>query len=201
MLNTDTDDNLPALTINEGEIIIEPNMTPVEAFFHPVTKPSKEYLDFMNFRRQILNIIRTNSSHKSKLISDIVDALCKADIANGVWPTIKNILGKIKEIPSERNKRGAYRKVTISLLEQLFDPILECKLTKKDILDTFHANGINRDCVSSEMIEKIYVIILDKLKTGEIRDLTFEDHLLTNYCLLKIDEIKYSRQDWELYHR
>ena len=30
------------------------------------------------------------------------------------------------------------------------------------------------------MIEKIYVIKIDKLKTGEIRDLTFEDQILTN---------------------
>ena len=81
--------------------------------------------------------------------------------------------------------------------EQIFDPPLEFKMTKKDILDEFQANGISRDNVSSDQIEEIYVRVIRTLRVGELRDLTYEEQL-HRYVLLKLYEIKITRNDWEL---
>jgi len=79
----------------------------------------------------------------------------------------------------------------------IFDPGLEFKMTKKDILDVFDANNLDRDKVSNQQIGQIYVRVINKLKVGELRDLTHEEQL-NRYVCLKLEEIKMSRQDWEL---
>ena len=70
----------------------------------------------------------------------------------------------------------------------------------KDILDAFEANGVSRDSVSNKQVGQIYVKVIQKLRAGELRDLTYEE-ALPRYVKIKLIEIEQSRQDWEINHR
>jgi len=175
---------------------------PVASFFHPqlVLKASPEYEEFMRVRQKILAVVRTASPHQTKkVIEDIVDALLDhdKDIPTGLLAGISALIGIGKKVKARKKKRETYEKVVRAILEQIFDPGLEFKMTRKEILDAFSAKGINRDMVSRDQIEQIYVLVIDKLQVGELRDLTYEEQLF-RYVKLKLTEIKTSRQDWDL---
>lgn len=186
----------------KGENTLVPTRTHIiEPFFHPqpVRTPSLEYVKFMEVRQKILNVIRNESQEKKKVLDDIVDTLLEydRDIPTDILSSLLALLKLGKKVREERKKRELYRRVASSILEQIFDPLLEFKLTKKDILDTFEANDMEREKVSNQQINQIYVKVLHKLKVGKLRDLTLEQ-LLHQYVRLKLEEINFSRQDWEL---
>jgi hypothetical protein len=174
---------------------------PIEPFFYPqpLRAPSPEYEEFMRVRQKILNVIRNETPEKKKVLDDLVDTLIKydKDIPTNILSGILAVVGVGKKIHALRKKRELYTKVIASILEQIFDPGLEFKMMKKDILDAFEANDIDRDKVSNQQISLIYVKVIHKLQVGELRDLTHEEQLY-RYAQLKFREIKLSRQDWEL---
>ena len=141
-------------------------------------------------REELFNIHR---GHIASILTQYAGQDDKAldKITNYMMEKISHVIRK------ERKKRELYRRVASSILEQIFDPLLEFKLTKKDILDTFEANDMEREKVSNQQINQIYVKVLHKLKVGKLRDLTLEQ-LLHQYVRLKLEEINFSRQDWEL---
>src|SRR5262249_19143962 len=100
------------------------------------------------------------------------------------------------ETMKRRRKGELLGKVANSILEQVFDPLLEYKLTKKDVLDAFTANGLDRDKVTRDQINQLYVKIIHTLQVGELRDLTYKNNL-QGYVKIKLKEIKWSRRDWE----
>ena len=71
-------------------------------------------------------------------------------------------------------------------------------MTKKDILDTFQANGLDRDKVINSQIDAIYARVKESLQTGALRDLTFADPNLALYILMKIEELEWSRTQWRI---
>ena len=161
--------------------------------------PSPEYRRFMQVRQRILDIIRQASDEKTKVVDDIADALLSHDtnLPTDIVSVVLGVFGTGRKVYERRRRRELYRKIVNSLLEQLFDPALEFKMTKKDILDCFDAHGIIRDHVVPQQVTQIYVRVIHKLKVGELRDLTWEEEL-HRYVGMKLREINQSRQDCEL---
>jgi len=168
-------------------------------FPEPVIGPSREYAEFMRVRQRILDIIRQASDEKTKVVDDIADALLLHDhnLPTDLLSVVLAVFGTGKKVYERRRRRELYRKIVNSLLEQLFDPALEFKMSKKDILDCFDAHGIIREQVSPQQVTQIYVRVIHKLRVGELRDLTWEEEL-HRYVGMKLREINLSRQDWEL---
>lgn len=186
----------------EGVNIVTHSQTSrIEPFFQPqpILTSSHEYIEFMKVRQKILSIVRNESEEKQKVLDDIVNSLLELDpsLPTGTVALLWNVITLGKNIRDKRRKRELLQKVVNSILEQIFDPGLEFKMTKKDILDAFEVNCIERDDISSKQISQIYVKVLHMLKVGQLRDLTYEEQLHL-YVRLKIQEITYSRQDWEL---
>lgn len=174
---------------------------PIESNFYPQKNGiSQEYVAFMGDRENILDCIRKSNEEENSLFEDIVDTLIECDLNVTIDP-IALILNKtifFFKIRNEREKqKEVYRRVVNSILEKIFDPMLEFKMTKKDILDVFEAKGIDRNKVTNAQISKIYVKVLDKLTVGELRDITLKKNL-HQYIHMKINEITISREVWEL---
>ena len=182
-------------------VVVPTAMRPIEPFFHPqaLRDPSPDYEEFMSVRQKILDVIHNETPENKKFIEDVSEALLQCDgyipmdIVSGILAVAK-VGKKVKYI---RKQRVLYTKVITSVLEMIFDPVLEFKMTKKDILDVFDANGIDRDKVYSKQIGHIYVKVIHKLQTGVLRDIAYEAQLY-RYVQLKLWEIKLSRQDWDI---
>lgn len=188
-------------TQGQGNTVALTRPHPLEPFFHPqpLRAPSPEYEEFMRVRQRILDVIRNESPEKKRVIADLVDVLIEyeVNIPSNPLSVLLSAFHIVKKVRSKRQRRELYTKIIVSLLEKLFDPGLEFKMRKKDILDTFDANDLDRDRVSNPQILQIYVRVIHKLEVGELRDLTYEEQL-NRYVRLKLEEIKLSRQDWEL---
>lgn len=178
-----------------------PAQRELQPFFYPrpTLAPSAEYAEFIRVREKVLDVIRTETPEKSKVLDDIVDALLEYDkgLPTGLLSSALAVVGLGKKVTETTRRRVLYRKVVASILEQIFDPGLEYRLTQRDILDAFEANGLDRAKVTSQQIGQIYVKVVHKLRVGELRDLTYEEQLY-RYVRLKLSEIMVSRQDWEL---
>ena len=177
----------------------------IQPFFYPdrpVLSPSPEYEQFMAVRDRILGVIRLYQEEDSGFLDDLVETLLKtqAPIPEGPLTALFASRKVVTEFRKRRRQKVVYRAVVTCLLEQVFDPLQEFKMRAKDIRDAFHAKGIARDEVSSKQIEEIYVKIMMGLKSGPLRDMMYREQL-HNYVRLKIEEITFSRQDWELNHR
>ena len=132
----------------------------------------------------------------------LLDALLEHDysLPSGPMEILQNVVLLGKAFRDRKKKREAFQCVVVSILEQIFDPALEFRMTYKDILDCFEANGLSRSSVSNEQVSQIYVRVLQKLRVGELRDLTYEEDL-HRYVKMKMEEIESSRKDWELNYR
>lgn len=161
--------------------------------------PSLEYVEFMRVRQKILDIVRADTPEKIRVVDDVADALLKSDtsLPTDLLSGALAIFGLGRKIYELRRRREIYKKVINAILEQIFDPGIEFKMTKRDILDVFEAYGMERDKVSPQQVSLIYVKVIHKLRVGELRDLTWEEQM-HKYVSLKLREIYYSRQDWEL---
>src|SRR6185295_19493890 len=106
-------------------------------FPEPTIGPSREYAEFTRVRQRILDIVRQASSEKNKVVDDIADALLSHDnsLPTDIISVVLGVFGAGRKVYERRRRRELYRKIVNSLLEQLFDPALEFKMTKKDILD------------------------------------------------------------------
>ena len=197
LMATQDDPFLPTGTDDKGtDKLIPP--------FYPNSEPKSgpEYREFMELRERVLDVIRVNSEEKQRAVDDLVESLLEHDYAipTGPMELIQNIALLGQAYRAKSKKREAFRRIVTALLEQIFDPSLEFRMTHKDILDAFEANGIPRNSVSTEQISQIYVRVLQKMRVGELRDLTYQEEL-HRYSKIKLDEIAFSRQDWELNHR
>jgi len=174
----------------------------VASYLHPQRPlgPSPAYVEFMEIRSTILDIVRRDSDQQEKLLGDIVDALCEVDPdwASDPMYWVKTLIKLGSTVRHRRKKRETIKKAVRSLLEKIFDPALEFKMTKKDILDTCEACGLKRDDVSGHMVRRMYVVIVEKLEVGELRDLVYEEPRLLGYASLKRRELRSSRLDWEV---
>jgi len=183
--------------LTQTEIIISP-IHPL-----PTTESSPAYEEYMRIRSRILDLIHEELDQDESVLEDIVDAICEtklnltADIV--YWAQIILTLGlQARKI---RKERKILSKTIYSLLEQIFDPLLEFKMRHKDILDCLEANGYARDQVTDKLIGRIYVVILNKLRTGTFRRLVDEEPLLISYIRMKLMEIGDSRLNWEVNSR
>ena len=79
------------------------------------------------------------------------------DIPTGINSLLLWTVTLGKTVWDKNKKRGLYRKVIVAILEQIFDPNLEYKMTKKDIVDAFQAQGMDRDKVFDGQIGYSYV--------------------------------------------
>lgn len=190
---------------DDGKQDAAPSQIGPLAQFHPQSDPlvaNLDYRQFMDIRIKILNVIRSDDAKTQEIASDIVDAVLGYEKgipcdATSVFHALRNLS---KSVRDQHKERAAFTKATQCLLEQIFDPGLEFKMTKKDILDVLEASGYDRHKVSDDHVRKMYVQVLAQLKTGHLRDLTYET-LFHHYVRLKIYEITVSRQDWELNQR
>ncbi len=164
--------------------------------------PSPNYAAYIALRSKLLEVIRKDTTARNRIVDDIVDSLVENDrsLPTGLLAGVQYVLTLGKSVRDKRKKTEGFRKAVVALLEQVFDPVLEFKMTKKDILDALEANGVERDKVSPQQISQVYVKVLSKLRSGELRDLITEEQLL-RYVNLKIEEITYSRMQWELNER
>ena len=196
-----TDSNANVLNQGQETAVAHTSLSTIEPFFHPepLRGTSPAYEEFMRVRNNILDVIRSETPEKKKVLDDLVDTLLRydKDIPTDPLSGIVALFGIGKKVKDLRTKRELYLKIVASILEQIFDPGLEFKMTKKEILDAFEANDINRNKVSNDQISQIYVKVIHKLKVGELRDLTYEEQL-HRYVQLKLWEIIQSRNDWEL---
>lgn len=150
-------------------------------------------------RQRILDVIHNETPENKKFIEDVSEALLQYDgyIPTGMVSGILAVAKVGKKVKYIRKQRVLYTEVITSILEMIFDPVLEFKMTKRDILDVFDANRIDRDKVYSKQIDHIYVKVIHKLQTGVLRDLAYEEQLY-RYVQLKLCEIRLSRQDWDI---
>jgi hypothetical protein len=184
----------------ERQLAIAETVATVTAFLPAESNsPSVAYIQYVTTRAVILAIVRKSDGVPPRLIEELADALIELDpdLPTGWIGALRSSFKFGKTFRERQKRRELYRKVTRSLLEKLFDPLLEFKMTVKDIYDAFDANGLDRQKVTHEQIEKIYVLVLESLKVGEIRDRALEESLAL-YVRLKINEVTLSRQDWEL---
>jgi hypothetical protein len=199
MLEPESNSSTPVPSATE-ELVLARTVAAVTAFL-PAEKtgPETDYLQYVNTRATILQVVRAGDQESPKLIGELADALIELDpeLPTGVLAALRSSLKFGKVVRERKKRRELYRKVTRSLLEKLFDPLLEFKMTVKDILDAFDANGLDRQKVAQDQITKIYVMVLESLKVGEIRDRAL-DEFLAIYVRMKIREVTLSRQDWEL---
>lgn len=118
------------------ETVVAPTaMRPIEPFFHPqpLRDHSLDYEEFVSVRQRILDVIRNETPEKKKVIDDIVYVLLEYDtniptgLLSGILASVK--IGK--RFRAVRTKRKLYTKVVTSIIEAIFDPGLEFKMTKK----------------------------------------------------------------------
>lgn len=152
--------------------------------------------------QQILDVIRRESAERNQAVDDITEALLANDrsLPTGPMKLIQNVVLLGKASRDRQQKAQKFRRVVISLLEQIFDSTLGFKMAYADILDTFEANGFPRGSISNEQVSQVYVRIVHKLKAGELRNLAYKEGL-HDYIQEKLKEIRLSRQDWALNHR
>jgi len=160
------------------------------------------YAEFMadDTRCKILHLVRRACEQHEKLLDDVVDALLEVDpqwSADAVF-YLKNVILLGANVRRRRKRQKIIREVVRSLLEKLFDPALEFRMTRKDILDTFEACGLKRSEVADDLVGEMYVVVLHKLSVGELRDLLHKDEVFLRYASLKIRELGYSRLGWEV---
>lgn len=191
--------NLPARLPDGGSPSVG---TDVPFYPRSVQASDPDYLHWVSVRTKIVDVVRNPSQERERVVDDIADALLNHDrqIPTGLAAAAQTVFLLGKNIREKRKKREQFRQVVRSLLEQIFDPVLDFRMTAKDILDAFEANDVARSSVSSEQIGQVYVKVIHKLRVGELRDLTYEEEL-NRYVQLKLSHIQLSRQDWELNHR
>ncbi len=179
---------------------------PIEPFFHPEPRrePSSEYMEFyceefIRVRQMLLDAIR-NKVHENKgILDDFIDSLLMGDpdIPTDILSTIQIFFKVGGKARRKTKKRELYRKVVVSLLEKIFDPELEFKMTSKRIHDTFQANGLDRHKVTGSQIDTVYSRIVEKLETGLLRDITHKNReYLLRYVRVKLNEIEICWSAW-----
>ncbi len=153
------------------------------------------YRSYIEKRNEIISVIRNGKVlKKEEWIAGVVDTIIEdqADLTS-----ILSILKLGKKYKLKMTMKKASNVVISDLLEKIFDPILQFKLTEKDIKDCFEANGIDRDRITRDNISTIYSSILNLLESGKIRDELHSQGVIF-YAQLKIDEIRMSRMQWEV---
>lgn len=173
---------------------------PAALSFFPRAEESIDYVVFKAKRGALLTIIRGNEPEQVRAVTAVVDALIDLDpeLPTGALAALKTVLKLGKTVHQRARRRELYAQVVSSLLEKLFDPFLEFKMTKKDILDTFQARGLDRERVQHSQIDTIYVMVKENLQTGPLRDMTFQDPDLALYVRMKIRELEWSRAQWRI---
>ena len=202
----DGNQNLPPAVI-EPEVDstdLESVAADLPAGFFPMPErgPSVEYQKFIQIRATFQDLIAKKSPQKENLITELTNGLLDGDKEppTGFFTLGIAFLGLGKRIKTRREKRESFSKTVNDLLVKIFDPSLEFRMTKKDILDVFEANGFDRDNVSKEQIRKIYVSIINTLEVGHINDNTWNQPVILEYLRVKIKEIKINRRKWEVDH-
>jgi len=152
------------------------------------------YNEGIEKREEIINFIRSNSHITEKVSSDLADSILETEINTSILAIAVSFGKNLRE---KTKKRTIYSNVINSILEKIFDPTCDFKMTKQDIIDTFEAKGLERDDVKSTHISKIYVCVLEQLMVGDLRDLTFNP-LVGPYVAKKLRDIKESRSAWRL---
>jgi hypothetical protein len=173
---------------------------PAALSFFPRDEESIDYAVFKAKRGTLLATIRGNQPEQVRAVTAVVDALIELDpeLPTGTLAALKTVLKLGKTVRERARRRELYAQVVSSLLEKLFDPFLEFKMTKKDILDTFQARGLDRERVQHSQIDTIYVMVKENLQTGPLRDMTFQDPDLALYVRMKIRELEWSRTQWRI---
>ena len=107
-------------------------------------------------RAKLVDFIRSHADKKEHAINDLVDSLFDQTytLPDSLIGIVKNIALIGKSYRDRRKRREALRRVVVSLLEQVFDPVLQFRMQYKDILDTFQANDIDRDSVSHDQYKR-----------------------------------------------
>jgi hypothetical protein len=188
---------------DENETSTSAEIVPVRVggganFYPSALTPNPAYVRFVEVRERLLTVVRSGDA-ATVVINDIADALLDADpeMPASVFGIVKSLAKLSLKFLERRARRELYAKVVALLLEKCFDPTLASKMTVKEIRDTFVACGLPREQITPEQIELVYVKVLEKLTAGTLRDFIFKEGL-HEYVHLKIEEITYSRQDWEL---
>jgi hypothetical protein len=115
----------------------------------------REYAEFMRIRTRIRNCIRGQRPEKQTLVAEIAEALIDCEkcpeglVSLGLF-FVRLAFG----LGGARKKKKCFVKVVNALLEQIFDPQLRFRMTKQQIVDAFHANGVARDKVTISQIER-----------------------------------------------
>lgn len=196
-------DNLPVVSnAATSELSIVPAnsncaVSPGSCFFPQSILDNPDYQHYLSKREKLLNIIRKNSAGIAPVVDDIVDLLLDSEIPTGTIGAITTFFKIAKKARKNQKQREAFKKAIIDILEQIFDPTLFYRLTSKDIKDAFCNHGFDREKLTAKQIAHVYTKISMSLKTGIIRDLIFDEGLIT-YIHLKLEQIKESEQNWKL---
>jgi hypothetical protein len=188
---------VPSGDTQENQDLVVPNFYP-----DSVQTPDPGYTRYLKFRNDLIALIRTPATDIHKDANDLVDALLEKDLEmpTGILHGVGIALKLTKKAREKGKRRKIYHAVVIALLEKVFDPTLDFKMTSKNIRDTFVSNGLSREDIRDEHIDLIYVRVLEALRSGKLRDLIHE-HAIYDYVHKKIEEISFSRSSWELNER
>lgn len=156
------------------------------------------YQRFIAVRKTIIGLIDQDNKNES-VLDDVADALLEKDIEfpTGIHGFVKTIFTLGKNVREKRILRGKYKEAMNCILQQIFDPQLQFKMTAKDIRDACEANGVPREKITFDSIGIIYVKVLNRIKTGPLRNAQLEEDI-SGYMALKLEEIRLSRAEWEL---
>lgn len=182
--------------------------TPSERSPRPslVATSSPQYTDIVRARRseivrvrqKVRGLAQHESPEQNGVFEKIVNALIQydKDIPTDPLSGLLAVFRIGKRVREVQEKKELYRRIVTSILEQVFDPDLEFRMTRKEVVDIFEANDIDRDRVARQQISQIYSRVLHNLKTGIIRDFILEEGL-EGYIRLKLEDISDSREKWE----
>jgi len=140
---------------------------------------------YLEFKNKIREIISSNTTSRDALVNDVVDAISKLSgsptwlnlVTLGIIP-IKNCL-----------KRKKLRKVIETILRKIFDVTLGWyAMDYADLKETCDYIG-GKDYFSQEDHRHIYLVVIQKLKEGPIRDKCIELGII-NFVNVKLVDIR-----------
>ena len=125
-----------AVAVRAQEPFTAARVLPPEVFPRPTMGPSLDYVEFITIRQRLCALIRQPSQKKEQFLADLADAILAGEkevpqSLFGFGLSMLRIAGRVK---SSRRKREKLVEVAKTLLEKIYDPLLECSMTKKDIL-------------------------------------------------------------------
>src|SRR6266478_7822745 len=116
-------------TSESREIVLAETVAGVTAFLPlPPEKnaPGIDYVQYVTKRIVILEVVRRTDQAAPKLVKELADALIELDpeLPTGWFGAIRSTIKFGKVYRERQRRRELYQKVTRSLLEKLFDPLL-----------------------------------------------------------------------------